>query len=76
MPKYAVLFEVSKRMKDSFTNEELETAARVFFYMHPPEECRINTPSSELKVSWSQEYFGMERWAIRIVGDVNSPEHN
>jgi hypothetical protein len=73
MPKYSTIMRVLPRMEAVFTKEQIEGAAKVLFYLYPPEECEVNTAPQDLDLSWSDDYLREEK-AIRVVGDVEEPD--
>jgi hypothetical protein len=69
MAKYTVLIMVSPRMEAVFTREQIEQAARVVFYSHPPEQCTIYTTPDDLEILWTADFI-RDRRAIQVIGDV------
>jgi len=72
MSKYSVMFSVFPRTERVFTKEQIEEAAKVIFYTHPPRECSINSEPQELEIQWSEDYLRGGN-IIRVVGDVEEP---
>lgn len=72
MAKYVTLFPVYKRMEKRFTRQQIETAARVCFYQHPPED-HIVDPDQELDLMWASDMVRGGK-LIRVVGDVQEPK--
>ena len=73
MAKYSVMFRVDTRTERAFTKEQIDMAARVFFYRHPPENLTIFSEPNQLKVMWSDNYMDQTK-IIRVVGDVEEPD--
>jgi len=69
MARYSVLMRVLPRTEEAFTREQIEAAAKVVFYTHPPDECVINTPPDDLDLSWTADFIRSGR-AVIVVGDV------
>lgn len=68
---YSVLFPVRPRVLARFSREQVEMAARVAFWQHPPDECVI--PEQALDLEWSEDMLGSGTKLIRVAGDVIPP---
>lgn len=68
---YDVLFPVRLRVLGKFTQDEIELAARVAFWQHPPDECGV--PEQEPDLEWVKDMPGSGTAVIRVSGDVIPP---
>lgn len=73
MPEYAIHYWVHKRVLSAFSREEIELAARIAFWQHPPDNCRI--PEQELSIIWSQDFLSGNE-VIRVAGEVQIGDFN
>lgn len=69
MARYGAHFEYGQQTKNAFTEEELLTAARVFWYAHVPEDLVI--PPQELDLRQSEDVL-RDRYIIRVVEEVTA----
>lgn len=68
---YDVMFPVRARVVKAFSHGEIEIAARVAFWQHPPDDCGID--SQELSFTWMDDLLVPEAKMIRVTGDVIPP---
>jgi hypothetical protein len=71
MAAYEVLFPVRPRMQKQFTREQIEDAARIAFWQHPPDSCTV--PEQDLALEWMEDLTGTGTELIRVSGDVIPP---
>lgn len=72
MAKYGMLFPVAPRVEATFTQEQIELAAKIAFYQHPPNECTVTTAPDELLLDWSEDLLYAEgQKVIRVTGQVS-----
>jgi hypothetical protein len=72
MAVYDVMFPVRRRVLERFSRAEIEQAAQVAFWQHPPDDCTI--PDQDLVFTWLDDLLAPGAKMIRISGDVIPPE--
>ena len=71
MSRYSILFPVYPRMEGEFSREEIELAARVCFFQHPPAEATVTSSREHLDLQWSDMLLPPHgAKLIRVVGEV------
>jgi hypothetical protein len=65
---YAVIFPVTHNVSKRFTDEQIETAALVMFWTHPPEGFMV---VEDPEVEWGDDFMRDRRW-VRAIGKLVS----
>ncbi len=68
MAAYDVLFPVRARVLERFSRQQIEMAAEVAFWQHPPDGC-IVIPQ-QLTLEWTEVLLDPGAQLIRVSGDV------
>jgi hypothetical protein len=71
MAVYDILFPVRRRVLERFSRAEIEQAAQVAFWQHPPDDCEIR--GQDLVFTWLEDLLNPGDKMIRISGDVIPP---
>jgi hypothetical protein len=69
---YDVMFPARARVLERFTQGEVEQAAEVAFWQHPPDDCTV--PDQKLDYAWLDDLLAPGAKMIRISGDVIPPD--
>jgi hypothetical protein len=69
---YDVMFPVRRRVIAAFSGDEIEHAAQVAFWQHPPDDCTV--PDQKLEFTWLDDLLAPGARMIRISGDVIPPD--